>query len=158
MACGEVSVSGTPGRLFRISFSGERGYEIAVPSTYGESLFRLLVAELRAREFVTRLLVIDFVDDLLDPERVLRTPPLALGCHQVDLREFDALLVGKRLLAPGDHCARQFALAASQRGLLLLQFVGERGAVDLRQQITAAEKASAIAQLKALGVLVRQGV
>ncbi|WP_413720352.1 sarcosine oxidase subunit alpha family protein [Silicimonas sp. MF1-12-2] len=45
MACGEVSVSGTPGRLFRISFSGERGYEIAVPSTYGESLFRLFVAQ-----------------------------------------------------------------------------------------------------------------
>jgi sarcosine oxidase subunit alpha len=45
MGCGSVSVSGVPGRLFRISFSGERGYEIAVPSAYGESLFRLLVAQ-----------------------------------------------------------------------------------------------------------------
>ena len=45
MACGAVSVSGTPGRLFRISFSGERGYEIAVPAAYGESLFRLLLAQ-----------------------------------------------------------------------------------------------------------------
>jgi sarcosine oxidase subunit alpha len=45
MGCGSVSVSGIPGRLFRISFSGERGYEIAVPSAYGESLFRLLVAQ-----------------------------------------------------------------------------------------------------------------
>ncbi|WP_299281107.1 sarcosine oxidase subunit alpha family protein [uncultured Tateyamaria sp.] len=44
MACGEVSVQGVPGRLFRISFSGEHAYEIAVPSRYGDSLFRLLVA------------------------------------------------------------------------------------------------------------------
>ncbi|MCB2136347.1 MAG: FAD-dependent oxidoreductase, partial [Rhodobacteraceae bacterium] len=31
-------------RLFRISFSGERGYEIAVPARYGNALFRDLVA------------------------------------------------------------------------------------------------------------------
>jgi glycine cleavage system aminomethyltransferase T len=44
MACGEVSVLGVRGRLFRISFSGEEGYEIAVPTAYGESLFRDLLA------------------------------------------------------------------------------------------------------------------
>jgi len=43
MACGPVSVLGVAGRLFRISFSGEEGYEIAVPARYGESLFRTLV-------------------------------------------------------------------------------------------------------------------
>ncbi len=45
MACGEVSVGGVGGRLFRISFSGEHAYEVAVPARYGESLFRLLVAQ-----------------------------------------------------------------------------------------------------------------
>jgi sarcosine oxidase subunit alpha len=45
MGCGEVSVEGVKGRLFRISFSGEHAYEIAVPSRYGESLFRLLLAQ-----------------------------------------------------------------------------------------------------------------
>ena len=45
MACGEVGVAGVPGRLFRISFSGEHAYEVAVPSRYGESLFRMLVAQ-----------------------------------------------------------------------------------------------------------------
>ncbi len=45
MSCGEVMVSGVPGRLFRISFSGERGYEIAVPAAFGQALFRLLVAQ-----------------------------------------------------------------------------------------------------------------
>ncbi len=45
MACGPVTVGGIAARLFRISFSGEEGYEIAVPTRYGESLFRDLVAK-----------------------------------------------------------------------------------------------------------------
>jgi sarcosine oxidase subunit alpha len=45
MACGGVSVGGVQGRLFRISFSGELAYEVAVPARYGESLFRILVAQ-----------------------------------------------------------------------------------------------------------------
>ncbi len=45
MSCGDVQVMGVGGRLFRISFSGEEGYEIAVPARYGESLFRALVAQ-----------------------------------------------------------------------------------------------------------------
>jgi sarcosine oxidase subunit alpha len=43
MGCGAVYVGGVQGRLFRISFSGEHAYEIAVPSRYGDSLFRTLV-------------------------------------------------------------------------------------------------------------------
>lgn len=44
MACGDVSVMGVKGRLFRISFSGEHAYELAVPSRFGDSLFRTLKA------------------------------------------------------------------------------------------------------------------
>ncbi|SHJ39806.1 sarcosine oxidase subunit alpha [Shimia gijangensis] len=44
MACGEALIQGVKGRLFRISFSGEHAYEVAVPSRYGDSLFRLLVS------------------------------------------------------------------------------------------------------------------
>ncbi|MEO0915468.1 MAG: sarcosine oxidase subunit alpha family protein [Pseudomonadota bacterium] len=40
-----VTVSGIAARLFRISFSGERGYEIAVPARYGRSLYGLLLAQ-----------------------------------------------------------------------------------------------------------------
>ena len=36
MACSPVTVAGVAGRLFRISFSGEHAYEVAVPSRYGE--------------------------------------------------------------------------------------------------------------------------
>ncbi|MEJ6402561.1 sarcosine oxidase subunit alpha family protein [Yoonia sp. 2307UL14-13] len=45
MSCGAIGVAGVPGRLFRISFSGEHAYEVAVPARYGESLFRLLTTQ-----------------------------------------------------------------------------------------------------------------
>jgi sarcosine oxidase subunit alpha len=45
MACGEVSIcGGTPARLFRISFSGELAYELAVPMRFGDALIRRLMA------------------------------------------------------------------------------------------------------------------
>ena len=44
MSCTAVQIGHLHARLYRISFSGEEGYEIAVPATYGESLFRDLVA------------------------------------------------------------------------------------------------------------------
>ncbi len=44
MGVASVMVGGVQGRLFRISFSGEEGYEIAVPARYGAGLFRDLVA------------------------------------------------------------------------------------------------------------------
>lgn len=43
MACGEISVGGVRARLFRISFSGELAYEIAVPTRYGDALLRKMV-------------------------------------------------------------------------------------------------------------------
>ena len=43
MSCGGVSIGGIAARLFRISFSGEQGYELAVPARYGDSLFRALL-------------------------------------------------------------------------------------------------------------------
>ncbi|MDZ7909730.1 MAG: sarcosine oxidase subunit alpha family protein [Gemmobacter sp.] len=39
-----VTLHGVAGRLFRISFSGEEGYEVAVPARHGEALFRDLLA------------------------------------------------------------------------------------------------------------------
>ncbi len=44
MGCAPLTIMGVQGRLFRISFSGEEGYEIAVPARYGAGLFRDLVA------------------------------------------------------------------------------------------------------------------
>jgi sarcosine oxidase subunit alpha len=42
MACGEFRIGPVPVRLFRISFSGELAYEIAVPAGYGEALSQTL--------------------------------------------------------------------------------------------------------------------
>ncbi|KRS13617.1 sarcosine oxidase subunit alpha [Roseovarius atlanticus] len=43
MACGHVTVcGGTTARLFRISFSGEMAYEIAVPARFGNSMMAVL--------------------------------------------------------------------------------------------------------------------
>jgi heterotetrameric sarcosine oxidase alpha subunit len=44
MGVAPLDIGGVQGRLFRISFSGEEGYEIAVPTRYGEALFRDLLA------------------------------------------------------------------------------------------------------------------
>ncbi len=43
MGAGNITVRGIRGRLFRISFSGELAYEIAVPTRYGDALIRALV-------------------------------------------------------------------------------------------------------------------
>ena len=43
MGAGAITVMGTRARLFRISFSGELAYEIAVPTRYGDALIRALV-------------------------------------------------------------------------------------------------------------------
>ena len=48
MACGAVSVMGVKGRLFRISFSGEHAYEVAVPARYGDALYRFLLSQAEA--------------------------------------------------------------------------------------------------------------
>ena len=44
MGCAEAEVAGLPGRVFRVSFSGEAGFEIAVPARHGEALWRVLLA------------------------------------------------------------------------------------------------------------------
>ena len=45
MGAGNITVGGLRARLFRISFSGELAYEIAVPTRYGDALLRRLMAE-----------------------------------------------------------------------------------------------------------------
>ncbi|HYZ64951.1 MAG TPA: sarcosine oxidase subunit alpha, partial [Acetobacteraceae bacterium] len=44
MGCAAMTVLGGSGRVFRISFSGERAYEVAVPARRGEALARAIVA------------------------------------------------------------------------------------------------------------------
>ncbi|MEQ9259093.1 MAG: sarcosine oxidase subunit alpha family protein [Roseovarius sp.] len=48
MSCGAVRIGDVGARLFRISFSGEHAYELAVPARYGDALFRELVSRAEA--------------------------------------------------------------------------------------------------------------
>jgi len=43
LACAEFPLGGVRARLFRLSFSGELAYEIAVPARYGDALVRALM-------------------------------------------------------------------------------------------------------------------
>ena len=45
MAIREGTICGIPTRLFRVSFTGELGFEINVPTAYGRSLWQRLMAE-----------------------------------------------------------------------------------------------------------------
>jgi sarcosine oxidase subunit alpha len=44
LGCAEFSWRGVPARLFRISFSGELAYELAVPSRHGDAAIRAIMA------------------------------------------------------------------------------------------------------------------
>jgi heterotetrameric sarcosine oxidase alpha subunit len=44
LACAEFEWGGTRARLFRISFSGELAYELAVPARYGDAAIRAIMA------------------------------------------------------------------------------------------------------------------
>ncbi len=48
MGCGDVKIAGVDARLFRISFSGEHAYEIAVPARFGDALTRVLTERAEA--------------------------------------------------------------------------------------------------------------
>ena len=45
MGAGNITVGGLRARLFRISFSGELAYEIAVPTRYGDALLREMLSK-----------------------------------------------------------------------------------------------------------------
>ncbi len=45
MGAGNITIGGLRARLFRISFSGELAYEIAVPTRYGDALLREMLAK-----------------------------------------------------------------------------------------------------------------
>jgi sarcosine oxidase subunit alpha len=48
MACATATVAGVGGRIFRISFSGELGFELALPASHGAALFRILAERAEA--------------------------------------------------------------------------------------------------------------
>ncbi len=97
MACGEIGVcGGTPGRLFRISFSGELAYEIAVPARYGESLMAALMAageEFDAVAYGTEALGVMRVEKghAAGPELIGQTTARMLGMQRMVSKKKDCI-------------------------------------------------------------------
>ena len=97
MACGEIGVcGGTPARLFRISFSGELAYEIAVPARYGEALMEALMAageEFDAVAYGTEALGVMRVEKghAAGPELIGQTTARMLGMQRMVSKKKDCI-------------------------------------------------------------------
>jgi sarcosine oxidase subunit alpha len=123
-----VTLGGVAGRLFRISFSGERGYELAVPARFGADLFERLT-----------MLAEDMGGGLygLEALNVLRIEKGYVTHSEIDGRvtAFDLGLQG--MVSGKKDCIGR---AASQRpglsGQDRLQLVGLRP-VDAQAELTA---------------------
>ena len=128
MACGSVEIGGVGARLFRISFSGEHAYEIAVPARYGGSLFRLLVAQAEAMGGGAYG---------MEALNVLRIEKGFLTHAEMDGRTTaDDLGLGRMVSAHKDCIGKTMGLRPALRGAERAQLVGLRP-LDRARQITA---------------------
>ncbi len=103
MACGELTVcGGVPARLFRISFSGERAYELAVPARYAHALAEKLMeagAEYGIAPYGTEALGIMRIEKghAAGPELNGQTTAHDLGLHKLLSKKKD--FVGRAMAA-----------------------------------------------------------
>ena len=116
MACGELTVcGGVPARLFRISFSGERAYELAVPARYAQALAETLMqagAEYGIAPYGTEALGIMRIEKghAAGPELNGQTTAHDLGLHK---------LLSKKKNFIGRAMAARAALTDSSRPTLV---------------------------------------
>lgn len=103
MACGELTIcGGVPARLFRISFSGERAYEIAVPARYTHALAESLMeagAEYGIAPYGTEALGIMRIEKghAAGPELNGQTSAHDLGLHKLLSKKKD--FIGRAMAA-----------------------------------------------------------
>jgi sarcosine oxidase subunit alpha len=103
MAAAELTIcGGTPARLFRISFSGELAYEIAVPARYGNALAAKLMeagAEFGIAPYGTEALGIMRIEKghAAGPELNGQTTAHDLGLHKLLSKKKD--FIGRALAA-----------------------------------------------------------
>jgi sarcosine oxidase subunit alpha len=137
MACGAVIVAGVPGRVFRISFSGELAFELAVPARYGGALMAQLL------ELGSDLGVVPYGTEALGVLRIEKGHPAGAelnGQTSAHMLGMGRMVSGKKD-SIGAVLAQRPALAA-QDGLRLV------GLLPLRAE---APKLSAGAHLLAQG-------
>ncbi|RVV96583.1 sarcosine oxidase subunit alpha family protein [Mesobaculum littorinae] len=118
MACRELTVcGGLRARLFRISFSGELAYEIAVPARYGHALMQRLVeqgADLGVTPYGTEALAVLRIEKghAAGAELNGQTTAAMIGLGRMVSRKKDAI---------GAIMSRREGLAADTRRLIGLQ-------------------------------------
>jgi methylglutamate dehydrogenase subunit C len=113
LACREIALRDIPTRLFRLSFSGELAYEIAVPARYGESLLEELIQEASARggcPYGTEALGVMRVEKghVAGNELNGQTVASDLGLERMASREKDyvgRMMAGRPALMAGDRPA-----------------------------------------------------
>ena len=126
MACAELTVAnGCPARLFRISFSGELAYELAVPARFGHALMQRLSelgADLGVTPYGTEALSILRIEKghAVGAEINGQTTAAMLGMGRMVSEKKDAI---------GALMSRRAALAEDRRRLVGLQPVDPQQAV-----------------------------
>jgi sarcosine oxidase subunit alpha len=118
MAAADATVAGVPGRVFRISFSGELAYEIAVPAAHALSAWVALL-ESGAR-FDMRPYGLDALNTLRIEKGHVTTAELNGNTTADDLG------LSRLLKKQGDFIGRTLAQRAALAGPERLQLVGVR--------------------------------
>ena len=118
MAAAEAKIAGVPGRVFRISFSGELAYEIAVPAAHALPAWEALL-ESGAR-FEMRPYGLDALNTLRIEKGHVTTAELNGNTTADDLG------LGRLLKEQGDFIGRTLAQRAALTSTERLQLVGVR--------------------------------
>lgn len=129
MACANITIcGGLRARLFRISFSGELAFEIAVPARYGDELMRRLMAE--GAEFG----VTPYGTEALG---VMRIEKGHAGGNELNgTTTAHNLGLGRMVSTAKDSIGSRLSQRDGLRGASALRLVGLRP-LDARDQITA---------------------
>jgi len=137
MACGAVAIDAVAARLFRISFSGEQAYELAVPARYGEAVFRELLA--RAEALGGGAYGMEALD-------VLRIEKGLLTHAELDGRTTAFDIGAERMISARKECIGKAAAARpGLRGAHRAQLVGLRP-LDPAARLTAGAHLFAVAE------------
>jgi sarcosine oxidase subunit alpha len=118
MAAAETVVAGVPGRLFRISFSGELGYELAVPARTAATVWAALLAAGRPEGL--RVYGLDALNTLRIEKGHVTGAELNGNTTAADLG------LGRLLKTRGDFVGRTLATRPALAGPGRLELVGLR--------------------------------
>ncbi|SEE38917.1 sarcosine oxidase subunit alpha [Rhizobiales bacterium GAS188] len=117
MAAGSAVIAGVPGRIFRISFSGELAYEVAVPAGFAEHVWSAILAAGSA---------FGITPYALDALNVMRIEKGHVTGGEINGQTTPADLGFGRMLKKGDHVGKVLGARPGLADADRLQLVGIR--------------------------------